>query len=455
MRVTLQGAAPIALADEQGFSVTVDAAPRAVIGATVDPAGLDLRLEGPPLAAGQDVRLAFEPTQGYVYDDSPVPQALGGFDDLAVDLVEAPLLVEAQAVGANLLALDFALSPAQGALRVEGDGGLQVDVRAPVLGPVPVVFGIDEVWLDPAGEGRRLFVATTDDLPRGAEVVLSTAQRPGAQVVDAAGTPLADFGVAAVGDAATTTAAGPFPDAYGTDWNDDPAWAYHGPPDAWTPLPGGLVGIGARVAEGATTALAPPETSGRDVRVSVDFRVDADVSPFGRPAYPRVIARGYNDGTWLGCFVRNDLPRVPPRDAEGGIVGAIDPLSPALVCARRLDFGPPRVFEGCRMQFFDTVAGRPTVRYDWAAAATEPHRLEVAVFGHALRATLYRLEAGVPRAVAAVDVPEIGDDLNAGLPGVGAGEGGTVTYSGFSVAASGPGDFAPMDAAFAPSGECR
>jgi hypothetical protein len=455
VRVTLEGAAPIALADGGGFAVTVDAAPRAVLGVIQDATGVDLRVDGPPLTPGQDIRVRFDPTLGYIYDDSAVPQALGAFEDLPVDVVEAPLLLSAEAVGANLVALDFALSPAQGALGVEGDGGLRVDVRAPVLGPAPVAFGIDEVWLDPAGGGQRLFVATTDDLPPGAEVRLSTAQRPGNQVVDALGTPLADFGVEAVGDAATATAGGPFPDIYSHDWRSEDPWAYHGPVDAWTPLPGALVGTGARVAEGAITALAPPATSGRDLRVSADFEVDADVTPFGRPAYPRVIARGYNDGTWLGCFVRNDLPRVPLRDAEGAIVGAIDAASPALVCGRRLDFGPPRLFEDCRMQFYDTVAGQPTVRYDWAAFANAPHRLEVAVLGHALRARLLRLEAGGPVVVAAVDVPEIGDDLNAGLPGVGAGDGGTVRYTAFSVSPSGPDDFTPLDAAYAPSGECR
>ena len=104
-----------------------------VVDVTHDAAGVDLRVDGPPLTTGQDIRVRFDPTQGYIYDDSAVPRPLGAVDDLPVEVVEAPVLVSTQAVGANLLALDFTLSPAQGALRVEGDGGLRVDVRAPVL----------------------------------------------------------------------------------------------------------------------------------------------------------------------------------------------------------------------------------------------------------------------------------------------------------------------------------
>ena len=454
IRVILMAPTPLALADGRGFSVTVNGAARPVAGVNRLDDAVELSVGGPPLAPGQDIRVAFDPTAGYVYDDSPVPQPLGAFSNLPVEVVSAPLRSATTQVGENILRLEFAAGEGLGPLQVEGDGGLAVNVRAPSLGASTVAFGVDEVWLDPAGAGRRLFVATTDDFPPDAQVQVLTIQRAGARIVDAAGTPLADFGVEAVGAAALAEAGADYPDRYTWSWEAEAPWAYYGRLAAWQPMAGELIGQGSGEPETDTTALAPVATSGREMKVAVDFEIDVEAAPFGRPAFPRVVLRAYNDGTWLGCFVRNDFGRIPARDPDGGISGAIDPMSPALVCGRRVDFGARRTFEGCRMQFYDEVEGQSVVRYDWAAAAQSPHRLTVAVAGHHLRATLDRLDGGQPTRVAVVDVPDIGDDLNAGLPGLGSGDGGSVRFSNFTVDRAGLADFDALGAEFAPSGAC-
>jgi hypothetical protein len=450
--------APLLMADGRGFSVTVDGRDRPVRRVTARRSALDLLIDGAPLEPGQAIRLSYDPTVGYVYDDSAVPQPLGGLTDLPVTVVEAAVLSSTAQVGENILALDFALSAAQGGLTVEGEGGIDVDVEAPQFGPDPVRFGVDEVWVDPASDGTRLFLATTDDLPDDGQVRLSTDQRVGARVVDALGTPLADFGVDAVGPAAEAEVGAAYPMTWTFDWDAPSGWATYGSEAGWVEMPGLLVARGSRVFDGVTQAFAPVERAGRDLRVSVDFTIQPDTTPFGRLATPGVLVRGYNDGTYLLCQLRTDLGRVPARDENGDIAipaARIDPQGPALVCARRLDSGPPAPFEACRMQFYDDVDGVATVRYDWAAVSETPHRLTVAVQGRRLRATLSGLVDGVATPVAAVEVPDIGDDLGAGLPGLFAGDGGTVHFSGWSVAPTAAGDLAPLPAAFAPSGDCR
>jgi hypothetical protein len=360
--------APLLVADGLGFTATVDGRPRAVDRVTLRRAAVDVTLDGPPLEPGQDIRLSYDPTAGYVYDDSPVPQPLGPIDALPVAVVEAAVLTSTRQVGENILALAFARSPAQGALTVEGDGGIDVDVTAPSLGPDPVRFGVDEVWVDPASDGDRLFLATTDDLPDDARVQLSTDQRPGARIVDVLGTPLADFAVDAIAEpgAAIAEVGADFPTTWSFDWDGPSGWPrYAAPEDAWVELPGRLVARGSRVFDLPTVTFAPVARSGRDLRVSVDFALQPDTTPFGRPATPGIVVRGYNDGTYLVCHVRTDPGRIPARDEDGHITvpaERIDPTGPALVCARRLDFGAPRVFEGCRMQFYDDRGRRRSDR---------------------------------------------------------------------------------------------
>ena len=452
--LSVTSAEPLHYTDGAGFAVTVDGAARRVQDVSAEERQIRVTVAGPDLAAGQTVALSFDPTAGFVYDNGAVPEPLGPFVDLPVDRVEAPVLTAATQVGRNVLALDFALPDGRTTLHPEGTGGLSIEVAAPALGPEPVHFGVDEVWVDVLGDGSRLLLATADDFPTGARVVLHTEQRENARVVDETGTPLADFDTAAPAAARLETD-GVYDDRYGYSWNGDDGWSPYAPDGAFQPVADELVCRGARSPGQIAELLAPSATSARDVKVSVDLQIEADTTPYGLGAFPRLFVRAYNDGSGLFCTIRNETGRIPARDAEGNIVGPIDDRGPALVCGRRLDYAAEQLFEGCRMQFFDTVGGAPTVRYDWATDALEPHRLTVSVVGHRLRADLYRLGGPAPVAVAAVVVPDVGDGLEAGFGGVGSGDGGSVRFSNFTQAAAGAADVGDVGVGFAASGVCR
>jgi hypothetical protein len=163
------------------------------------------------------------------------------------------------------------------------------------------------------------------------------------------------------------------------------------------------------------------------------------------------VVRGWNDRSWLACSVRNEPRLVPPLD-EGAVVGEPDPLGPALVCSRRQDGGRRVEFEACRMQFYEAEA-RGGVRYDWAARALEPHRLEVVAVGRRVQARLFNLAGPDAVLVAAVDVPDVGDGIDSGLPGLGVLDGGTARFGAFEVTPAGPDDLEPIP--FEASGACR
>ncbi len=451
VQLVTQSNAPLLLTDEQGFEVRVDGAPRALEGVSLQGRRARLQVAGAPIAANARVEVAFDPALGFVYDDASVPQPLGAFSGLRARVVDGPLLTSAAQVGRNLLRLRFRVAEGATPLSVAGEGGLDVLLQDDAVGPEPVSIGVDEVWVDPASEGDALFVATVDDLPPGATLRLGTRPRNGERVTDARGIPLTDFSAPVLEDLTTVATEGDFPDAFSFGWDAPSEFGFHGDRARWVEDAGTLVALGSGRADETAEAYAPPRLAGRDRRVAVEFTLDADQQPFGRPAGPRVVVRGWNDRSWLACGVRNEPRLVPPLD-EGAVVGEPDPLGPALVCSRRQDGGRRVEFEACRMQFYEAEA-RGGVRYDWAARALEPHRLEVVAVGRRVQARLFNLAGPDAVLVAAVDVPDVGDGIDSGLPGLGVLDGGTARFGAFEVTPAGPDDLEPIP--FEASGACR
>jgi hypothetical protein len=451
VQLVTQSNAPLLLADGRGFEVRVDDAPRALEGVSLQGRRARLEVAGAPITANARVEVTFDASAGFVYDDASVPQPLGAFSGLRARVVDGPLLTSAEQVGRNLLRLRFRVAAGATPLNVDGEGGLDVLLQDDAVGPEPVSIGVDEVWVDRTSDGDALLVATVDDLPPGATLRLGTRPRNGERVADARGIPLTDFSAPVLEDLTTLATEGDFPDAFAFGWNGPSEFAFHGDRARWLEVPGALVAIGAGRADETAEAYAPPRLAGRDRRVTVEFTLDADQQPFGRPAWPRVVVRGWNDRSWLACGVRNE-PRLVPALDEGAVVGEPDPLGPALVCGRRQDGGRRVEFEACRMQFYEAEA-EGGVRYDWAARALEPHRLEVVAVGRRVQARLYNLAGPEARLVAAVDVPDVGDGVDSGLPGLGVLDGGTARFGAFEVTPASPDDLEPIP--FMASGECR
>jgi hypothetical protein len=458
--VDVAAATRLLFADGHGFRASVNGQPRNVAGVTVEASRLLLRLDGPPLAPADDVRVGFDPASGLVVDDEPVPQPLGAFADLAARASTPPLLASTTVVGRNLVELTYATGPNGLPLHLEGQGGLQLWVDHPDLGPAPIRLGLVEVWLDPAREGDTLLLASADAIPRGAMVSIVAAPRPGDRLADAAGVEPAPLDLPVTAPAARTVADLDPPAAYDAAWGgaDPSGWRSYGPQaNRWTEEDGALVASGSGVPGAATQAFAPAFTAVGDVKVTADFRIDDTADPLGRNAWPQVNVRGLDDRFWIGCFVRNDRGLLPQRDANGHF-DMVDDASPALVCAVRSGEAEVTRFDACRMQFYEVSPDGGRVRYDWAAHWLDRHRLVVKIRGRRLRAELYDLDDrdhGIPRFVAATEVPDVGDQPALGMVGLGAGDSGRVRYTAFRAEPLAADDFAPLDPRFAPTGDCR
>ncbi len=457
--VDVAAARPLLYADGRGFRVTVNGAPRVAAGVTLEAARVLLRLDGPPLQAEDDVRVAFDAAAGLVVDDGEVPQPLGPFAALRARMSAPPLLASTTVIGRNLVELTYATEGLP--LELEGDGGLQVWVAHADLGPAPVRLGLIDVWPDPLRDGDTLLLATAEAIPRRAQVTIVSAPGPGNRLTDVGGVEPAPLDLPVTAAAARTQADVAAPAVYDAVWGgDEPSgWRYYGQrPDRFAEEEGALVATGSGVLNEATSALAPAATAEADVKVTADFRLEEVDAPLGRHAFPRVDVRGFNDDVWVGCFVRNDRALLPARD-DGGRFEVVEDASPALVCATQNGDAEQTTFEACRMQFYEASADGGHVRYDWAARWLDEHRLVVKVRGRRLRAELYNLtqrDAGQPRLVAVSEVPDIGDRAAAlGLAGVGLFDSGRVRFTSFRVEALGADDLPALDERWAPTGDCR